>query len=225
VYFIFSDFHRRIVGMHREGLKHHLLHQLVNRREELGDREHPAVERLPREFHPLPLEDAFQAIERQMVTVLAHDHLGQQARPGQTARNRLGRLLGHDHVLLRKRKPAFGKLLPPGVFLPHVNRHEKRRRLPIDLLAPLFADLDQILRTAQRFLFRFREIVDDFHSREVIGYSSATVRVAVRRRSHRRFARQGCLSRLPGKFFAPLEQQPLVRIELFARASIDAAQK
>ena len=131
-----ADLHRSVVGVHDVRSQHHAHGHGVQGLKELGRLEPPAVHRLPRDSHALPLEDPFQAVQGQMVGALAHDDLRHQPRRGQAAGNRLGRLAGHHHVLLRQRQAAFGKLLLAGVFLADMNDDEQRRRPPVELLAP-----------------------------------------------------------------------------------------
>ena len=99
--------------------------------------------------------------------------------PAKRAGNRLGRLAGHRHVLLRKRQAAFGQLLLAGVFLADMDDDEQRRGPPVELLAPLRRQLDQVLRAAQGRLLGLRQIVDDFLTLDLVGNPAAAVPVAV----------------------------------------------
>ena len=125
-----------------------------------------------------------------MVRALADDHLGHQPWPGQSAGDRLGRLGGHRHVLLGQGQAAFWQLLLAGVFLAEVNDNKQRRGSPVELLAGLRGQLDQVLRAAQRRLLGLRKIVGLFLPLDPLGDSSAAVPVAIlgsRRRRGRRF--------------------------------------
>ena len=171
--------HRGVVGVEDVGSQHHADRRGVQRLEELGRLKPPAVHRLPRDADALPLEDAFQSVQGEMVGPLAHDHLRHQPRPRQSARDRLGRLGGHRHVLLGERQAALGKLLAAGVFLADVHRDEQRRGPPVELLAGLRRQLDQVLRAAQRRLLGVRKVVGLFLSFDLVGNSPATVFVAI----------------------------------------------
>ena len=112
-----ADTHRGVVRVNHARGQHHADGEGVQGLEKLRRLQPPAVHRLPGDAHALPLEDAFQAVQRQMVGPLADDHLGHQARSGQRAGDRFGRLGGQHHVLLRRRQAAFGQLFLAGVFL------------------------------------------------------------------------------------------------------------
>ncbi len=209
--------------------QHHADGEGVQGLEKLRRLQPPAVHRLPGDAHALPLEDAFQAVQRQMVGPLADDHLGHQARSGQRAGDRFGRLGGQHHVLLRRRQAAFGQLFLAGVFLADMHRDEQGRRPPVQLLAGLRRQLDQVLHAAQGRLLGVGQVVNLFLPLDGVGNPPATVLVAVlagrrcRGRSigrGRRRLRRSCLrTRLH------LEQRALPRIELLARAAVDAFQQ
>ena len=224
-----ADLHRGVVRVDDVRSQHHADRQGVQGPEEFGRLQPPAVHRLPRDPHALPLEDPFQAVQRQMVGSLADDHLGHQPRPGQAAGNRFGRLFGHRHVLLGKRQAAFRQLLFAGVFLADMDDDEQRRRPPVELLAGLRRQFHQVLRAAQRRLLGFRKIVDDFLRSIFVGNSPAAVPVAIlggggrgRRSVRRRRRRSGAVSSSPA---LRIEQHALLRIELLARAAVDPFQQ
>ena len=77
-------------------------------------------------------------MERDMVGILLGDHMSEQSRPGQALVDRLGGLAGRDDLALAVRA---------GVRAAHVFDHEQGRRLVIELLAALRADLDSGLAT------------------------------------------------------------------------------
>ena len=79
----------------------------------------------------MPSQDVFLAVQRQMIPVLAGDHLGQQARTGQALVNRLGRLGRDRHVLLTRWA---------GVLAPHELADEQRGWDILQLLADLLAE-------------------------------------------------------------------------------------
>ena len=114
-----------------------------------------------------------------MIGPLADDHLGHQPRTGQTAGNRLGRLAGQHHVLLDERQAALGQLLFAGEFLADMHHHEQRRGPPIELLAGLRRQLDQILQAAQCRLLGFGKIVNDFLTLGLVGNPPSAALVAV----------------------------------------------
>ena len=165
----------------------------------------------------------------QMVRALADDHLGHEPWPGQSAGDRLGRLGGHRHVLLRQRQAAFRELLTAGIFLAEVNDDKQRRGPPVELLAGLRRQLDQVLRAAQRRLLGLRKIVGLFLPLDLVGNSSAAVPVAILgsgRRCGRRFCggrRRGRVGRRLVRARLGIEQHSLPRIELLARCCRRAA--
>jgi len=79
-----ADLHRGVVRVQDVRSEHHADRQAVQRLEEFGRLEPPAVHRLPGDADALPLEDAFQAVQRQVVGTFADDHLSHEPRPGQS---------------------------------------------------------------------------------------------------------------------------------------------
>ena len=59
---------------------------------------HPGAHRAAGDVDLLTLEDVFQPVQRQVIAQLAHDHVGQQARPRQPLVDRLRRLGGRCDV-------------------------------------------------------------------------------------------------------------------------------
>ena len=127
--------HRRVVGVEHPGAKHRLDQTGVQRPQQLGRVAHPVAERRPRQLHALTLEDAFQAIERQVIRVLAGDDVRQQPRPRQTLVDRLRRFIGDGDVLLAVLAGVLGALM---------DDDEQRGWLVVELFAGL--DTDRLAR-------------------------------------------------------------------------------
>ena len=87
-----------------------------------------------------------------MVGILLGDHMSQQSRPGQSLGDRLGGLAGRDDLAFAVRA---------GVRAAHVFDDEQRRRLVIELLAALGADLDPGLATLRAAALGLGQLVDD----------------------------------------------------------------
>ena len=109
------------------------MHELPDRLQQAGTDGHPVAHRLPGQFHPVAAEDAFLAVQRQMVGVLADGHLSQQPRPWQPFLDRLGQAIGDDDVPLT----ALARVLGP-----YVLNHDHTGRHVLELLADLLTDLD-----------------------------------------------------------------------------------
>ena len=101
-----------------------------------------------------------------MVGILFGDHMSQQSRPGQALVDRLGGLAGRDDLALAVRA---------GVRAAHVFDHEQGRRLVIELLAALRADLDSALATLRAAALGFGQLVDPRHAAEILGQGPAAV--------------------------------------------------
>ena len=86
-----------------------------------------------------------------MVGILLGDHMSQQSRPGQALLDRLGGLAGGDDLALAVRA---------GVGTAHVFDDEQARRLVVELLAVLLADLDPGLATLRAAAFGLGQLVD-----------------------------------------------------------------
>jgi len=63
------------VGVHGLGLTHQHGHQIDDRAKQLGDLGHPVAHGRARDVHTVACEDAFQAMQRQMVGVFAGSEL------------------------------------------------------------------------------------------------------------------------------------------------------
>ena len=158
--------HRRVVGVDRAAQKDQRLHQVVQRLESPGGAGHPVAEGRARQLHPLPGEPALLAMERDMVGILLGDHMSQQSRSGQALLDRLGGLAGRDDLALAVRA---------GVRAAHVFDHEQGRRLIVELLAALRADLDPALAALRAAALGFRQLVDPRHAPEILGQGPAAV--------------------------------------------------
>ena len=161
-----THLHRRVVGVNRAAEQDQRLHQLVQRLERLGSAGHPVAECRARQFHPLPGEPVFLAVERDVVGILLGDHMSEQSRSRQALLDRLGGLAGRDDLPLAVRA---------GVRATHVFDHEQGRRLIIQLLAALGADLDPALATLRAAALGFGQFVDPRHAAEILGQRLAAV--------------------------------------------------
>jgi len=84
-------------------------------------------------------EDALQAMQRQVIGVLADDNLGQEAGAGQALDN--GQALG-DGLLGLAGDDDMVMTLGASVFRADMLVHEERRGDVIELFAGLFAEMD-----------------------------------------------------------------------------------
>ena len=133
---------------------------------DLGGAGHPVAEGRARQLHPLPGQPALLAIERDMVGILLGDHMSQQSRSGQALLDRLGGLAGRDDLAFAVRA---------GVRAADVFDHEQGRRLVIELLAALGADLDPALATLRAAALGLGQLVDPRHATEILGQGPAAV--------------------------------------------------
>ena len=82
--------HRRVVILDDLGGQDLAQHQLDDRRQQLGDDGHPVAHRRARQLDAEPLEDPFEAIERQVIGIFADRDVSHQPRAGQALLDRLG---------------------------------------------------------------------------------------------------------------------------------------
>ena len=75
-------FHGGVVGMDDFGLEYAGRHQADDRFKDVGGSYHPVAQGFAGEVHAVAREDAFLAVEWQVVGVLAHDDVRQEAGPG-----------------------------------------------------------------------------------------------------------------------------------------------
>ena len=120
------------VGVDHPRAPHLIGHPLDQRLKHRGDVGHPAAHGRAGQVDAVPAEDAFQAMQRQMIRVLAGADLGQQARPRQA-------LVDDRHR--HRRDGDMVMTLRAGVLETHVLPDEQAGRLVIELLADLLAEL------------------------------------------------------------------------------------
>ena len=118
--------------MQRLRLPHQIGHEVDDRTKHVGDVGHPAAHGGARQVDAVPAEDAFQAMQRQMVGVLAGDDLGQQAGAGQALVDDRDR---------HRRDGDMVMTLRAGVLEADVLPDEQAGRLVIELLADVLAEL------------------------------------------------------------------------------------
>ena len=97
----FEHLHRRLVGMHNR-VAENLCFEGIHQRLQLhATNAHPLGQCRTRQRHTRAAKNVFLAVQRQMVAVFGHQHLGQQARSGNALVNNLGwhRCLGQRFAL------------------------------------------------------------------------------------------------------------------------------
>ena len=213
--------HRRVVGVNRAAQEDQRLHQVVQRLERLGGTGHPVAEGRARQLHPLAGEPAFLAIERDMVGILFGDHMSEQSRPGQALLDRLGGLAGRDDLALAVRA---------GVRAAHVLDHEQGRRLVVELLAALRADLDSALATLRAAALGFGQLVDPRHAPEILGQGPAAVGARLLRWGRARLGlgrdRVGRFRGLRGHRLEGVgNEQGLIGVEAFGAGAVEPPQE
>jgi hypothetical protein len=117
------QFDRRVVGVDDPRLEHHAYHQVVQWPQQVGTGAQPVTERGAVQEVALALVGPLHPVQRHVVGVLAHDQVGQQARPRQPLGNRHRRLGGCDHDLAGDQGPprrhwCLGPLLLVRRWLP-----------------------------------------------------------------------------------------------------------
>ncbi len=115
-------------------------HQLDDRLQQLGGDGHPVAHRRPGELDAEPLEDSFQAIERQVIGIFADRDVSHQPRAGQTLLDRLGKPVGDHDVGLA----GLAGILGADVF-----EHDQRRGDVFELLADFLADAGPLARRSR----------------------------------------------------------------------------
>jgi hypothetical protein len=113
----------------------------------------------------MTLKDSFQTVQRQMIAILAHDHLRQQTWPRQSLLNGLGRLVGNDHM---------GRAALAYVLGPYVLDHEQRGRDIIKLLTDFFTESLSSLSTVRTTQFLGRHRMLNPATWQIFGKWSAT---------------------------------------------------
>ena len=103
-------------------------------------------------------KNPLQAIERQVIRVLARQHVRQQTRAWQALLDRLRRHRRGHHMTFAMRA---------GILQPHVLADKKRRRHVLQLLRDLFADALQRLLALLAGALRLRHVVFDSLARQI----------------------------------------------------------
>jgi len=136
------------------------------------DRAHPAAQGGTVQRDAVPFQDAFLAVQRQVVGILAGDDLRQQAWPRQSFVERLRQLGGGDDVFLA---------VPASVLHALVLDDEQRRRHPVELLAGLVADRAAWLAAAGAAALGLRQFVAATFAAQVSRQTAPAVRRGARR--------------------------------------------
>jgi hypothetical protein len=167
--------HRRFVGMEHR-CRQQLGAQGVEQRLQGQTRPaHPLGQRGAGQRDAVAREDRLLAIQRQVINVLLHHDLGQQARRGQAAvDDGRGDRLGHD-----------GFAGAAGVLRIHIAAHEEHQRFDVQFFAGVLADLHQ-RRTAGDAVATIR-LVDGRHALQ-LGWQSTPLRLGAWRLGCRRGA-------------------------------------
>ena len=98
----------RVVGPHHGGLENPLALEFIQRTEEIRDGLHPVAQGAPRQVDPVPRENVFQSIQRQMIAEFTDEHLRDQTRPGNAAWNRSRRQRSCRDTILTTRASVLG---------------------------------------------------------------------------------------------------------------------
>ena len=151
-----------------------------------------------------------------MIGVLRCDDLGQQARARPPLVDRRGRPLGRHHRALAR---------PAGVGEAHVLGDEQRRRLIVELLAHLLADLDQARPAGRTRAARLRQRMLHAAARQQRGQRRAPMARARRGGSRRRRGRdcRGRGDRLLRLDPAGELEQQLRGIEMLGATAVEIA--
>ncbi len=120
------------VGVQRLRLTNDLGHQANDRIQRCGNGGHPVAHGRARQLDAVPAEDAFEAVQRQMIGVFAGGDLRQQARPGQALRDDADRHVGDTDMIVT---------LGAGILETHVLPHEQTGRYIVELLTDLLTEL------------------------------------------------------------------------------------
>ena len=157
------------VGVHGLRAANERAHEQDDGAKHAGDVGHPIALGGASEIDAVPREDAFEAMQRQMVGVFASGDLGQKAGAGQS--------LVDDGDGDRSRGDMVMTLLA-GVFEADVLADEKVGGLVIELLADLLAEFltDDAAAGAESFGFRKREF--DAKARQILGQRLSSMAIA-----------------------------------------------
>ena len=196
--------HRRLVGVQHRTLEQHRPQRIDQRLQVHAASTDPLRQRRARYGQASPFEDAFLPIQRLVIGVLRHQHLGQQPR---------GRQALVDH-LRRHRRLDQRLALRTGPFAANVALDMEHARGVVELLAHVLADaLQRAAATAHGSL----RLMAHFHPRQM-RRQRATLglllrRLRRRRRSQRRKLRR---DRFQIGIDRLIEQAALRAVQLFA---------
>src|ERR1051326_7960569 len=206
----FQIFYRCFIDLHVSAGQDTGLDLLIDRHQPVGRQFHPASQRLARQVQTVPLRiNLLLPIQRQMVTVFAHQHVSQQARSGQSAFLQAGRQgRGHWSAI---RFGAMHEGATPGPPL------EKTPRLIVQLLGNLLTNLAPVLGLS----FDWLGINDLLDHRQVVRLPRR-LGLSVAWRAWRLAGCNG-LRLCRGWSFGQQQQLQLRRIELFTAGTKHAA--
>ena len=122
-------------------------------------------------------------------------------------------------------RPLSGSGTLRAYFLRTCTIDKQRRGPPVELLAPLRRQLDQVLRAAQGRHLGLRQVVDLFLPLDLLGNPAATVLVAILGNRRCSGWRYGTSWRPPRCARLGIEQHALPRVELLARAPVETPQQ
>ena len=200
--------HRRVVVLDDPGTEDLLQHQIDDRLEQIGDRGHPVAHRQPRQLDARALEDSLEAIERQVIGILADGDVSQQPRAWQALVDRLGEHVGDHDVGLA----VLASVLGADGF-----EDDQPGGDEFELLADFLADAGAVGAAVGASALFGRDVVQDRHSGPARRQRLTSVALLLgRTRSGRRgrpYGRSGCRRRLGLLQDLPGEEQELGRVD------------
>ena len=223
-----QHFHRGVIGVDHFAGPHLLDHDVVERLEQFGTIPHPVAHRGAGDVDAVAFQDAFQAVQGQMVRIFADDHVSQEPRRRQPLLDGGQRLVGGDDLRSGLGGGEFAS--PARVGQPHVLDDLDLGRHVVELLVDLLGDDAAHLPAAGAGLFLFRQIVDHPLPRQVGGDFTPAVGRTVGRGGRR----GGLGSRLCGRrgwgggrelFQQLFEERHLLGVHLLRRAPVEPPQQ
>lgn len=192
--------HRRFVGMQDLAVQQFGLERVGQRLEPRAALAHPRRERRAGDRHPGTAKDRFLPIQRQVIGVLGHQHVGQQPRRRDALVDDVrGHRRLHEHLALHARP-----------FSPNVAFHRKDARRVVELLGDVLA---HALHRAAAGAVRVLGVVGDLAPRQCRGQRRAPGRllrfVGLRRKHGLEFG-QLLVDRRDVGVDRLVEQQPLL---------------
>ena len=176
-----AQFDRGVVAVDHARQQQTLVHQQVQRLQQIRRLPQPVAQRGTRDGDAGAGQLPGQAVQRRVVGELGRDDVGQQSGAAQPLGDRpdLGRPGGLQPLLGGDRRRVAA---PAGVALPDGAQHEEACRLQVELLGRLLTDADARLAAAGTELLGLGQVVYDVATLQVLGQGGTTVLVASGRR-------------------------------------------